>query len=329
MKNKIKKVHQIKGVQQKISELILGTAFYNFDQQDIWFDIMDEYFASGGNTLDTAFHYGHGTSEKVIGSWLAKHAKRPDVVIVTKGAHITDEISAKEFEQIIKKQFSASLENLATDYIDIYMLHRDIPSVPVEAFIDTLNELLDTGKIKSFGASNWAYSRIDKANEYAATHSLQTFATVSNNLSLAVPLEPFYEGLLSAHGPGEQWHSKRKETPLISWSSGARGFFAGIITPQMRDSIETITDSFIVRMLEVYGSDENFQRLRRAEQLAKSKGQYSAVQIAIAWALARPFPAIPIVGPRTKQELLSCVEAASIKLTESELAWLNLERDEK
>ncbi len=327
MKAKIKKVHEVKGVQQKISELILGTAFYNFDQQDIWFDIADEYLASGGNTLDTAYHYND--SEKVVGKWMSSRAKRQDVVIVTKGAHITDEISAKEFDRIIKKEFSASLENLATDYIDIYMLHRDIPSVPVEAFIDSMNELLDAGKIKSFGASNWDYTRIDRANEYARQQSMETFAVVSNNLSLAVPLEPFYEGLLSAHGEGEQWHSKRTDTPLISWSSGARGFFAGIITPQMRDSIETITDSFIVRMLEVYGSDENFQRLKRAEELAKSKGEYSAVQMAIAWALARPFPAIPIVGPRTKQELLSCIEAASINLTESELAWLNLASDEK
>ena len=327
MKAKIKKVHEVKGVQQKISELILGTAFYNFDQQDIWFDIMDEYFASGGNTIDTAYHYGD--SEKVVGKWMSSRAKRQDVIIVTKGAHITDEISAKEFDQTIKKELSASLENLATDYIDIYMVHRDISSVSVEAFIDSMNELLNAGKIKSFGASNWDYARIDRANEYACKQSMETFAVVSNNLSLAVPLAPFYEGLLSAHGAGEQWHSKMTDTPLISWSSGARGFFTGIITPQMRDNIDTITDSFVVRMLEVYGSDENFERLKRAEELAKSKGGYSAVQMAIAWALARPFPAIPIVGPRTKQELLSCIEAASIELTESEQAWLNLESDEK
>ena len=76
-------------------------------------------------------------------------------------------------------------------------------------------------------------------------------------------------------------------------------------------------------MIEVYCTEENFERLRRAEELGRRRG-YSAVQVALAWVVHRPFAVFPIVGPRTKEELASCVAALSIKLTESEIRWLSL-----
>ncbi len=78
-------------------------------------------------------------------------------------------------------------------------------------------------------------------------------------------------------------------------------------------------------MIEVYGTKENFERLRRAKEIGKRKGDYSAVQIALAWVIHRPFTVLPVVGPHTEEELASCEAALSIKLTESEIKWLNLE----
>jgi aryl-alcohol dehydrogenase-like predicted oxidoreductase len=92
----------------------------------------------------------------------------------------------------------------------------------------------------------------------------------------------------------------------------------------MQDEMDHIEDGFTRRMMEIYGTDENFERLRRAQELGERKGGCSAVEVALAWMLSRPFQVVPIIGPRTKPELESCLRALSIELTASEIQWLNL-----
>ncbi len=78
-------------------------------------------------------------------------------------------------------------------------------------------------------------------------------------------------------------------------------------------------------MVEVYGTDDNLERLRRAQELGETKGGYSAIQIALAWLLHKALPLVPIVGARNQRELASCFQAVSIQLSPQEAAWLNLE----
>jgi aryl-alcohol dehydrogenase-like predicted oxidoreductase len=110
-----------------------------------------------------------------------------------------------------------------------------------------------------------------------------------------------------------------KQIPLIPWSSQARGFFTGRWTPQM-----PANDGFTKRMIEVYCTDDNFKRLSRAKELGEKKG-HTAVEVALAWLLHKPFPIVPIVGPHTQEELASCVKATTLSLTEAECKWLNLD----
>ena len=77
-------------------------------------------------------------------------------------------------------------------------------------------------------------------------------------------------------------------------------------------------DGFTCKMLKVYGADENFERLARAKQLGEEKGGYTAVEISLAWLLPKPFPLLPVFGPRTQKELASCAQAASLSLPEQE-----------
>jgi aryl-alcohol dehydrogenase-like predicted oxidoreductase len=78
-------------------------------------------------------------------------------------------------------------------------------------------------------------------------------------------------------------------------------------------------------MIDVYATDANFERLRRASALGQEKGGFSAVQIALAWLLHKPFPVVPIVGPHTTDELASSVAAVRLDLTKDEVAWVNVE----
>ena len=312
----------IDGINKPISALALGTAFYNPESKDECFGIMDSYLDLGGTVVDTGRQYGE--SEEVVGQWLEKSAARDRMVVITKCAHGPGLLPADGFEEVVTQELAESLMHLRTDYVDLYVLHRDNPSVPVGRILDRLNAEIDGGRVVALGASNWSYARAEEANEYARQHGMRGFAVVSNNLSLAVPEGPFYPGLVSADQDGERWH-QNTSIPLLSWSSQARGFFTGRYTPDMRDKVGSIDDKFTKRMVEIYCTDANFERLKRANQLANEKQDYTAVQIALAWLLHKPFPVIPIVGPHTPEELVSCADATGIKLTEAETKWLQLD----
>jgi aryl-alcohol dehydrogenase-like predicted oxidoreductase len=312
----------VSGIDKPLSALALGTAFFRADTRDHWHALLDAYAEQGGNMLDTAHAYGD--SEPVIGSWLKARGNRHELVLCTKGGVGENLLPAHGLEQVVDAELAQSLERLGTDTVDLYWLHRDNPALPVGPIVECLNEQLRKGRIRAFGGSNWAYDRVDQANRYAAAHGLTGFAAVSNHLSLAVPTGPFYPGLVATDAAGRCWHA-RTGLPLFSWSSQARGFFTGRYSPEVVGDAES-ADGFTRRMLEIYGTEGNLERLRRAEQLGREKGGRSAVEVALAWVLGQGIPVVPIVGPRTREELLSCVGALAIKLSQEELRWLNLER---
>lgn len=317
----------IEGVDKRMSKLTLGTHVYRLDSKDNWFGILDEFLEQGGTAIDTAYGYGGGESEEVIGQWMGSRGVRDRVILTTKGGSGDGHgLNRRNFAVTIESQLTTSLERLQTEYVDLYMLHRDSPVVPVGEIMDCLNAELKRGRAHSLGASNWEYDRVSEANEYARDHNLRGFSVVSNNVTLALPTQPFWPGLIWVDRAGEEWH-RRTGTPLVVWSSGARGFFTGRWTPKMR--IEDIQDEreaqLAARMVEVFCTDDNFERLRRAASLGEMKGGYSAQEIAYAWLLHKPFTLIPIVGPRTSAEVKSCFRAVSIQLTQQETEWLNLE----
>ncbi|MEK7399521.1 MAG: aldo/keto reductase [Candidatus Poribacteria bacterium] len=314
---KMKSKPLIASIGKPVSQLALGTAFYDVKSTEKCFDIIDEYIKLGGTIIDSA--RGYGTSEDVLGLWLDSHSAREQIVIITKCGLTNDGILPSDgYPELVHRELTTSLQTLRTDYIDIYMLHRDNKQMTVTDILEPLNDEIANGRIKALGASNWEYHRISEANEYASKHDMKGFAVVSNNISLAVQSAPFYPGLISTDKAGERWHEETG-IPLIPWSSQARGFFTGRYTPEMRyDS----SDGFTKRMIEVYCTDENFERLSRARELGEKKG-YTAVEVALNWLLHKPFPIVPIVGPHTKEEMASCVNAISLTLTEDEVKWLN------
>ncbi|MFH1007960.1 MAG: aldo/keto reductase [Candidatus Latescibacterota bacterium] len=255
-----------------VSQLALGTAFYSLEYKDQWFGLMDDFLAHGGTTIDTG--RGYRESEQVIGLWMEKRAVRDRIVMITKGGLAEGGqgyLPVEEFGKKIEGELTTSLECLRTDYIDLYFLHRDNPLLPVAEIVDALNDQLARGRILAFGGSNWSSSRMDEANEYADQHGLVGFSAISNNLSLAVPTGPFYTGLVSMDKAGQSW-LEESEIPLFSWSSQARGFFTGRYGPLAGETAAPAEDAFTKRMMEIYGTDENFKRLRRAQEMAKRKG---------------------------------------------------------
>jgi aryl-alcohol dehydrogenase-like predicted oxidoreductase len=208
-----------------------------------------------------------------------------------------------------------SLQRLQTDYLDIYMMHRDNPLVPVGEFIGVLNEHRSAGRIRAFGGSNWTIARIRAANACAKRKGLTGFSAVSNNFALAEMVQPVWDGCVHSSDAKSRAWFRRTRMPLMPWSSQGRGFFTDRADPNDR------SDAGLVRC---WYSDDNFRRRERAYELAAKRG-VEPIAIALAYVLCQPFPTFPLIGPRTLRELLTSLPALEIELTPKELRWLNLE----
>lgn len=297
-----------------LSRLVLGTMVFDARAPETAYELMDEWLALGGNVVDCAHVYGEGNSERALGRWFADQGRRSEVVVLTKGA--CQNVDRKRVTpEDITCDLRDSLARLQTDVIDLYVLHRDDPGLPVGPLLEALNEHKRTGQIRAFGASNWTTTRLEEANAYAAARGLDGFSCSSPHLSLAIQNEPAWPDCLSAGDPASRAWYERTRLPLFAWSSQAWGFFTGRFRPEHPDDPDTV---------RVYYNEDNWERLRRAQELARRKG-CTANQVALAWVLHQPFPTYPIVGPRSVEELRSSVAALDVELSPEEVRWLDLE----
>ena len=273
--------------------------------------MFDEFFAAGGNAFDTAYIYGGGRQETLLGWWMKDRGVRDEVVLISKGAH-----SPNCFPDKITSQLHESLERLQTDHADIYYMHRDNLDVPVGEFVDVLNEHKEAGRITAFGGSNWSIERVVEANAYAEKNNKTGFTVLSNNFSLARMVDAVWDGCLAASGPEYRRFLEEKQLSLMPWSSQARGFFlVGRAHPDQRSDEE---------LVRCWYSDDNFQRLERVNEMAQQRGVLP-INVALAYVLCQPFPTFPLIGPRTLEELRTSLPALEVQLTTDELRWLNLE----
>jgi len=130
-------------------------------------------------------------------------------------------------------------------------------------------------------------------------------------------VEPPWAGCLSASDAASRAWLTKTQTPLLPWSSQARGFFTDRARPDDRSDAE---------LARCWYSDDNFRRLERVDELARRRGVLP-INIALAYVLCQPFPTFPLIGPRTLSETRTSLPALDIDLTPDELRWLNLEQD--
>ncbi|MEZ4831677.1 MAG: aldo/keto reductase [Caldilineaceae bacterium] len=312
----------VTGVAKPISRLVQGTVMLYEDQIDENFELLDAIFDAGCTTFDTAHGYGGGQCERVLGRWIKERKNRDDVVILTKGAHHNrDRQRVTPYD--ITADLHDSLARLQVDFVDLYLLHRDNPAVPVGPIVEVLNEHHKAGKIGAFGGSNWSPARIAEANAYAAANGLKPFVASSPNFSMAVQKEEPWPNCLSISGPvaadDRAWYAAQ-QMPLFVWSSLAGGFLTGRFRRHNLDTFSGYGDELVVRC---YCTEENFQRVDRAEDLGKQKG-LTLPQVALAYVLSYPdLDVFALVGTRTGDEFRENVHAAQVKLTADEIAYID------
>lgn len=313
----------ITGIAQPVSRVLLGVASIpERADANAW---LSSILETGVNFFDTARVYDQ--SEETLGRWFDECGTRQRVALLSKCCHPflnLRRVSAKA----IRRDLRLSLQALRTDYIDLYLLHRDDPAVPVGEIVETLNELKAAGKIRAFGGSNWTHSRIEAADEYAYSHNLTPFSASSPNFSLADPVgDPWGHNSVSIAGRAQAearaWYAKT-QLPVIAYSALARGLFSGRLQSADADRAEQYLDIYARRG---YASAENFERLRRCEALAKQKNA-TVPQIAMAWAFQQGLNLFAIVSTSSAERMRANIAALDIALSKEECRYLNLEGEQ-
>ncbi|MCX7523099.1 aldo/keto reductase [Microbacterium sp. STN6] len=301
----------IAGIEKPVSRLVLGCD----NQLTLGHAsaMFDDFVERGGNAFDTAYIYGGGLMERLLGQWVANRGVRESVVIIGKGAHTP----YCDPESLVR-QLGESLDRLQSDHLDLYLMHRDNPEVPVGEFVDVLDAEARAGRIRAFGGSNWSIARFEEAQSYAKANGRQAFSALSDHFGLARALDVPWAGCEHVTDPADREWLERTNTPLLPWSSQARGFFA------RADRADT-SDAELVRC---YYSDDNFERLARARSLAEELG-VAPTAVALAYVLAQSFPTFPLIGPRSIEETRTSMAGLDIVLSDQQVRWLDLRAERR
>ena len=313
----------IPGLPLPASRLILGCGVPTMLAGGDASDMLDSAFEAGINLFDTAENYG--LSEESLGRWMAARGNRAHVLVLTKGCHPYGRSRVTPTD--IRADIEQSYVRLDTDVIDVYLLHRDDPTAPVGPVMETLHEYVASGRVRVIGASNWEYTRVREANEYAASHGLTPFAIASPNFSLARQVrDPWGGGCVTIsgkeHARDRMWYHDNG-IRIFAYSSMGRGMFSGKGASSDPDSVRAHMDEGAIKG---YDAPENFERLRRAERLAAEK-RCTVPQLALAYVLCDPLTMFPIISATKPAHLTSNLAALDISLTNAERAWLDLETD--
>lgn len=294
------------------SVVLGGNVFGWTTDRDEGFRILDAFVDGGGRAIDTADSYvawipgnSGGESETIIGEWLAASKRRDDVVIATKvGALATRQgLSAAN----ITSAAEDSLRRLGTDRIDLYFAHRDDEDTPQEEVLAAFDRLVQAGKVRELGASNFAPDRLRSAAAIAAREGLTPFTVAQDLWSLVeraveIELVPTLEQLDIA------------ETP---YSSLASGFLTG------KYRAGTSTDSARAGKAGGYLEDpRNLDLLAALDDVAADHG-VSVTAVSLAWLAAQRTVAAPIASARTVEQLADLLEAGRVRLTEQDVALLS------
>lgn len=311
---------KLESIDKPISRLVQGTIMVVGDDEEKEFALLDAVYELGCTTFDTGHVYGNGRNERAVGKWVRERGLRDKVVIISKGAHHNqDRKRVTPFD--ISADIHDSLARFQFDHLDLYLLHRDNPEVPVEPIVDRLNEHHEAGHIGAFGGSNWSHERIQAANAYAEANGLKPMIASSPNFSLAEQVQAPWPGCISISGDkGKEARAyyQEQKMPLFTWSSLAGGFFSGRFTRDNLDSFESYLEKLCVTS---YCYEVNFKKLDRVKEMAKDKG-LTVPQIATAYVMSYPLDIYALVGCQTAEEYKQNMDAMSLELSSEEISWL-------
>jgi aryl-alcohol dehydrogenase-like predicted oxidoreductase len=304
----------------KVSRICLGMMSYGDPGWHAWVldaaaaePIVTRAAEAGVIFFDTADVYSHGRSEELTGRLLRKlFPRREDYVLATKvrspmGPGPNDRgLSRKHLLAAI----DASLRRLATDYVDLYQVHRWDPDTPIEETMQALHDIVRAGKARYLGASSMDAWQFAKAQHTADLGGWTRFCS----------MQPHYNLLYREEEREMLPQCLDMGVGILPWSPLARGLLAGTRTRAgERQTPRATSDPFIDQLYP--DTDTDVEVVDRVVAVAGDRG-VSPAQIALAWLLHKPGVTAPIVGATKPAHLDDAVAAVNVRLSEAEIALL-------
>jgi aryl-alcohol dehydrogenase-like predicted oxidoreductase len=279
------------------------------------FAILDRFVERGFNLIDTANTYstwvpGHvgGESEAIIGKWLRKSGKRDQVLIATKvGMKIVGEEGLKRSQ--IEKHVEASLKRLQTDRIDLYQTHKDDPDTPVEETLEALGRLVKAGKVRAVGASQYKPDRLRESLEASKRLGIPRYDTLQPEFNL-YDRDSFERDL--------QPVAVEYGLAVIPFFGLAKGFLSG----KYRKASDIEGRPRAAGLKKYFEGDRGMRILDALDSVSKRVSATPA-QVSLAWIMAQPSIAAPIVSVTSIAQLDEIAVAARLRLTADALAELD------
>ncbi|ANJ28922.1 alcohol dehydrogenase [Agromyces aureus] len=267
--------------------------------------ILDRFAGTGGDLIDTADSYAAGRSESIIGSWMASRGSRDRMHVMTKVGRNQDLPGLAP--QTIRSAVDASLQRLQTERIDVLFLHGEDHDVPLEESLGAVGALVEAGKVRAVGASDFSPERLIEARVLAA-NGLPRFQTLTTRYSLME--RKSFEGAteLVAHAQG---------LAVMPYFALANGFLAGGI----RRRSDVKHDARGARA-GVHLGRRGLRVLAALDEIAATHAVAPAT-VALAWLLARPSIVAPVVSATNADQVDALIAAASVDLHRSELVELD------
>ena len=291
----------------QVSPICLGGNVFGWTANEaLSMRLLDAWVDAGMNFIDTADMYSHwapghrgGESETIIGKWLKQGGNRSRVVIATKVGKEMGQGRAGLSKAYVKRGCEASLKRLQTDVIDLYQSHEDDPSTPLEETLSAYAELIEEGKVRAIGASNYSAERLTEALQVSKREGLPRYETLQPLYNLVE--RPAYEAAL--------------EKVCVDNGLGVINFFAlakGFLTGKYRSAAD-LKKSTRGGGVEQYLNKQGLAVLGALDAVAETLGT-TPVQVALAWEMARPSITAPIASATSIEQLEQLISAAHLVL---------------
>jgi aryl-alcohol dehydrogenase-like predicted oxidoreductase len=278
------------------------------------FELLDRFVDAGFNLIDTADVYSAwvsgnrgGESETIIGKWLRQSGKRDRVLIATKVAKWAEHKGLSPVN--IQQAVDGSLKRLQTDYIDLYQAHEDDAGVPLHETLGAFSRLIEQGKVRVIGASNYGADRFAEALDVAARHGLPRYESLQPEYNLMVreDYEKHLEPLVT-----------KEQVGVINYYALASGFLSGKYRSEADLGKSAARAAAVRKFLDRRG----LAVLAALDEIAAAH-RATPSQVALAWLMARPSITAPIASATSVEQLDELVGAAGLELARDEIARLD------
>jgi len=279
------------------------------------FELLDAWVDRGFNCVDTADVYsvwvpGHegGESETIIGKWLKQSGKRDKVVLLTKVGNPMKAGGKGLSKQWILEEVENSLRRLQTDYVDLYQSHKDDETVPLEETLEAYAQLIDQGKVRFIGASNYGGARLKAAIELAEQKKLPEYRVLQPeyNLHDRQAYEEDLAPVAAEYGLG-----------VIPYFALASGFLTG-----KYQSLEDAKGRKREARVQKYFDERGMRILKALKQVSEETGAEQAA-VSLAWLLAQPTVTAPIASATSVEQMGAMSAAVELVLSEKQVKVLS------